>query len=444
MTLEPVSVCPTTPQQRDDGDATRVVIVGAGFAGLAAAKALAHAPTRVTVIDRQNHHVFQPLLYQVATAALAPTQIATPVRTILRKQGNAEVILGEVVGVDLERKQVLTADRRVAFDYLILATGARHAYFGHDDWEHHAPGLKTIDDATALRSRILLAFERAEVEEDEAERARLLTFVIVGGGPTGVETAGAVAELAKRALRREYRRINPQCARIILLEAGQRLLSAFPDDLSASALAAIERLGVEVRLNTAVTGIDAATVALRDGVIPTRCVIWAAGVQASPAAKWLGATADRAGRTLVGPDLRIVGRDDVFVIGDCAYAIGADGKPLPGIAPVAKQQGAYAARAIKSAIRGEAVAPFTYVDFGAMATVGRKAAIAELRGLRLKGFVGWLTWCAAHIYFLIGFRNRIAVAFDWIWSFLTFERGGRLILAQPAQRMEASPSREAA
>lgn len=443
MIGEPLSVY-SLSGERQTSEPPRVVIVGAGFAGLSAAKALAHARVRVTVIDRHNHHLFQPLLYQVATAALAPTQVATPVRAILRKQTNAEVVLSEVVGVDLERKHVRLADRRIPFDYLILATGARHAYFGNDDWERHAPGLKTVNDALALRDRILLAFEQAELEPDDAERARLMTFVVVGGGATGVETAGAIAELAKRALQRDYRRIDPRCARIILLEAGPRLLASFPPELSSHATEAIRRLGVEVRLNTPVTSIDAATVSVPDGKIGTRCVIWAAGVQSSPAASWIGAAADKAGRTFVGPDLRIAGRDDVFVVGDCAHAIGACGKSLPGIAPVAKQQGAYAARAIEAAIRGSIIAPFRYADSGAMATIGRKAAIADFHGLHLKGLVGWLTWCLAHIYFLIGFRNRIAVAVDWIWSFLTFERGNRLILANSNASAHSDSAREAA
>lgn len=423
-----------------------VVIVGAGFGGLNAAKKLAHAPVRVTLIDRRNHHLFQPLLYQVATAGLAPTQIATPIRAIVRNQPNTSVVLGDVDGIDTRAKQVRLGERRVPYDYLIVATGARHAYFGHDAWEAAAPGLKTLEDATDHRKRILLSFERAELEDDPAERARLMTFVVIGGGPTGVEMAGAIAELALKALAKDYRRINPSSARILLVEAGPRLLTAFPDSLSRHAEEALEKLGVEVRTNTAVTALDAGAVTLGAERIETRCAIWAAGVQASPAARWLGADADRAGRVKVGPDLKPAGHDDIFVIGDCALALDADGAPLPGIAPVAKQQGAYAAETIKRAVTGKpAPAAFDYKDFGILATVGRKSAVADFRGLRLSGFLGWLVWSAAHIYYLIGFRNRLAVTLDWAWSYLTFERGARLITGDvmPAPPKKA-PARDAA
>jgi NADH dehydrogenase len=415
--------------RRDDlAHPPKVVIIGAGFGGLAAAKTLAHAPVHVTVIDRRNHHLFQPLLYQVATAGLAPNQIATPIRAILRKQKNAHVALGMVEAIDTAGKAVVLGDARVPYDYLIVATGARHAYFGHDDWERFAPGLKTLEDATEQRKRILLAFERAELEDDPAERARLTTFVVIGGGPTGVETAGAIAELAKKALARDYRRIDPKSARIILIEAAPRLLGAFPEDLSEHARRALEKLGVEVRLGHAVTDVDEAGVTLGDERLDGRTVIWAAGVQSSPAARWLDIPADRAGRAIIGADLRAPGHDDVFVIGDCAAIDDANGKPLPGVAPVAKQQGAYAARAVLAAVKGERLdKPFRYVDYGNLATVGRQAAIADFRGFHLKGFIGWLVWCAAHIYYLIGFKNRIAVALDWTWSYLTFERGARLI-----------------
>jgi NADH dehydrogenase len=414
----------------------KVVIVGAGFGGLTAAKMLASAPVHVTLIDRRNHHLFQPLLYQVATAGLAPTQIATPIRAIVRKQRNTDVVLGQVDGVDLQRKEVRLGARRAPFDYLIVATGARHAYFGHDAWEAYAPGLKTLEDATAQRRRILLSFERAELEPDPRERERLTTFVVIGGGPTGVETAGAIAELAKKALARDYRRINPQWARIVLLEAAPRVLGGFPEDLSEDARRALEKLGVEVRLGAAVTAIDARGVALGDERIESRCVIWAAGVQSSPAAKWLGADADRAGRVLIEPDLRLPGRPDIFVIGDCAALKDETGRMLPGVAPVAKQEGAYAAKCIRAALKRESVKPFRYKDFGNLATVGRKAAIADFGGFHLKGFVGWLVWSAAHIYFLIGFRNRIAVTLDWLWSYLTFERGARLITGDITQVSE--------
>lgn len=417
----------------------RVVIIGAGFGGLTAAKALAKAPVQVTLIDRRNHHLFQPLLYQVATAGLAPTQIATPIRAIVRRQRNTDVALGHVDGIDLQRREVRLGARRVGFDYLIVATGARHAYFGNDEWEPYAPGLKTLEDATAQRRRILLSFERAELETDPEERARLTTFVVIGGGPTGAETAGAIAELAKKALVCDYRRINPRAARIVLVEAAPRILGAFPESLSEHARAALDKLGVETRLGVAVTKIDPRGVTLGGERIESRCVIWAAGVQSSPAAKWLKATADRAGRVLVGPDLRLPGREDVFVIGDCAALNGANGRPLPGVAPVAKQQGVYAAKAILSALAGRTTKPFRYIDFGDLATIGRKAAIADFGGFHLRGFVGWLVWSAAHIYFLIGFRNRIAVTLDWLWSYLTFERGARLITGDIVDEPEQAP-----
>lgn len=445
--LDPECGCPIEAARREElASLPKVVIVGAGFGGLTAAKALAKAPAHVTLIDRRNHHLFQPLLYQVATAGLAPTQIATPIRAILRKQRNTDVALGAVEGVDLERRQVILGDRRIAYDYLIIATGARHAYFGHDDWESVAPGLKTLEDATALRKRILLAFERAELEHDASERARLTTFVVIGGGPTGVETAGAIAELAKKALACDYRMINPRCARIVLVEAGPRVLGAFPEDLSQEARRALECLGVEVQLGKPVSAIDASGVTLGEERIESRSVIWAAGVQSSPAARWLDIPADRAGRAIIGPTLRAPGHDNVFVIGDCAALEGPNGKPLPGVAPVAKQQGEYAAKAILGALAGKSHdKPFRYADFGNLATVGRKAAVADFGGLHIRGFIGWLVWSAAHIYFLIGFRNRIAVTLDWMWSHLTFERGARLITgevmenpAAPERRREAA------
>ncbi len=444
--FDPECGCPIEAARREElAHRPKVVIVGAGFGGLTAAKALAKAPVHVTLIDRRNHHLFQPLLYQVATAGLAPTQIATPIRAILRKQRNTDVMLASVDGVDLKRRYVMLGAQRVPYDYLIVATGARHSYFGRDEWERFAPGLKTLEDATEQRKRILLAFEHAELESDPAERARLTTFVVIGGGPTGVETAGAIAELAKKALAQDYRRINPQCARIVLVEAGPRLLGAFPEDLSDHARCALRKLGVEVRLGEPVTGCDADGVTLGSARIESRCVIWAAGVQSSPAAGWLGAPADRAGRATVGSDLRIAGHDNVFVIGDCALVQGPNGKPLPGAAPVAKQQGAYAAKAILKHISGKRIRDFAYADFGAMATIGRKAAIADFRGLHLKGFIGWLVWSAAHVYFLIGFRNRIAVTMDWTWSYLTFERGARLITGDIEEAPRATDlQREAA
>ncbi len=439
--------CPIEAARREDlAQLPKVVIVGAGFGGLSAAKALAKVRAHVTLIDRRNHHLFQPLLYQVATAGLAPTQIATPIRAILRRQRNTDVVLGEVTGLDAASREIKLGARRVPYDYLIIATGARHSYFGRDEWERFAPGLKTLEDATEQRKRILLSFERAELETDAAERVRLTTFVVIGGGPTGVETAGAIAELAKRALACDYRRINPKCARIVLVEAGPRILGAFSEDLSEAARASLEMLGVEVRMGKAVSAIDEAGVSLADERIESRCVIWAAGVQSSPAARWLDIAADRAGRAVVADTLRAPDHDNIFVIGDCAAVKDRDGKPLPGVAPVAKQQGLYAARAIIAALRNERFdRPFRYADFGNLATVGRKAAIADFRGLRLKGLVGWLVWSAAHVYFLIGFRNRIAVTLDWAWSYLTFERGARLITGDLADIQPTSgTAREAA
>ncbi len=420
----------------------RVVIIGAGFGGLAAAKALKKAPVDVTLIDRRNHHLFQPLLYQVATAGLAPNQIATPIRAIVRNQKNVSVELGTVEAIDSAKREVVLGDRRVGYDHLIIATGARHAYFGHDAWEEFAPGLKTLEDATEQRKRILLAFERAELEPDATERAALTTFVVIGGGPTGVETAGAIAELANKALARDYRRIDPKSARIILLEAAPRILTAFPEDLSDNAKRSLEKLGVEVRLGKAVTHVDESGVTLGDVHIASRCVIWAAGVQSSPAARWLNIPADRAGRALIAGNLRAPGNDNIFVIGDCAAVDDASGRQLPGVAPVAKQQGVYAARVIEAALNGNPLTePFAYVDYGNLATVGRKAAVADFRGFHLKGFIGWLVWCAAHIYYLIGFKNRIAVALDWTWSYLTFDRGARLITGDIADEQRTTAAK---
>ncbi|MBV9221310.1 MAG: NAD(P)/FAD-dependent oxidoreductase [Methylobacteriaceae bacterium] len=414
----------------------RIVIIGAGFGGLTAAQSLAKAPVDVTIVDRHNYHLFQPLLYQVATAGLAPSDIASPVRSILRQQKNATVMLAEVAGVDLVRREVLAEDRRIGFDRLIVATGARHAYFGHDDWSRYAPGLKQIDDATYLRRRILLAFEKAETEVDEAERRRLLNFVVVGGGPTGVEMAGAIAELAKRALAADFRAIDPRLAHVVLVEAGPRLLPTFDPALSEAARRALERLGAAVRLGSAVTGCDAGGVALGSERIEARTIIWAAGVMASRAAQWLGVTPDRNGRVRVSPDLTVPGHPDVFVIGDTAVVPGPDGNPLPGVAPVAKQQGAYVAARIIADLQGRALPPFHYRDFGSLATVGRKYAVVQMGRLRLTGFIAWLLWCTAHIYFLIGFRNRLSVAMNWVWNYLTFQRGTRLITGISGSRMD--------
>ncbi len=445
--------CDCPPEARAVGETDgrpRVVIVGAGFGGLSAAKVLRKANVRVSVVDRRNHHLFQPLLYQVATAGLSPGQIATPIRTILREQKNAEVLLGTVTGVDKARREVILEDGPVNYDYLILATGARHSYFGHDEWEPFAPGLKSLEDATELRKRILLAFERAELEEDFDARRRLLTFVVIGAGPTGVEMAGSIAELAHRALARDFRSIDPSAARIVLVEAGPRALSTFPEYLSAYTKKALGRLRVELMTDTRVTGIDKHGVTLSkpggSEELPSACVIWAAGVASSPVAKWLDVEPDRAGRTPVRADLTIEGYPEIFVIGDCSLAKDKDGKPLPGLAPVAKQQGEYVGKLLAAVIRDpdQARAPFRYRDFGALATVGRKIAIADFGRIRLKGFIGWLTWSVAHIYFLIGFRNRFSVALDWTWSYLTFQRGARLITGSIGKQREHSEGAAAA
>ena len=407
----------------------RVVIVGAGFGGLAAAGALRKAPVDVTIVDRRNHHLFQPLLYQVATAGLSPADIAAPIRSIVRNYANTRVLLDSVEGVDSERRTVrLGSGGRLDYDWLLLATGARHSYFGRDEWAEHAPGIKSIEDATAVRRKVLLALERAETEADPERRKALLTFVVIGGGPTGVEMAGAIAELAQRSVSREFRSITPHCSRVVLIEGGGRLLPSFPETLSSKAKTAIERLGVEVRLNAPVTGIDAREVRIGDESIRTHTAIWAAGVQASPAALWLRARCDRAGRVLVGPDLRVPGCGNVFAIGDTASCPGTDGRPVPGIAPVAKQQGQHFAATVLAAIEGKAApAPFRYRSFGNLATIGRRSAVIDFGRIHLTGFPAWALWSVAHIWFLIGFRSRIVVSLSWLWSYFTFERGARLI-----------------
>jgi NADH:ubiquinone reductase (H+-translocating) len=413
----------------------RIVIIGAGFAGLSAAKQLARAPFEVTIVDRHNYHLFQPLLYQVATAGLSPGDIASPIRAILRHQKNTQVILAKVSGIDTVRNEVVAEGRRIPFDHLIVATGAEHAYFGHD-WSSYAPGLKTIDDATYLRRRILLAFERAETEPDADERRRLLNFVVVGGGPTGVEMAGAIAELAKRALASDFRSIDPRCARIILIEAGPRLLAPFAPSLSEAARRSLEQLGVEVRLGAVVTDCDCSRVSLDRERIETRTIIWAAGVKASPAAEWLAVSSDGAGRVRVQPDLSVPGHPNIFVIGDAAAASGPDGKPLPGVAPVAKQQGRYVATLLIARAKGKTLPGFCCRDFGSMATIGRKRAVAQVGTCKLSGMTAWLLWSLVHVYFLIGFRNRLLVAMNWCWSYVTFHRGTRLITGISGSRIE--------
>jgi NADH dehydrogenase len=406
----------------------RIVVIGAGFGGLWAAKALRRAPAEVVIIDERNYHLFQPLLYQVATAGLSPADIAAPIRHIVSRQHNTRVMLDRVTGIDAAGRRVLIGERSIAYDYLVVATGARHAYFGHDEWAAVAPGLKTIDDATRLRRKILIAFERAEEETDAGRRAALMTFVIVGGGPTGVEMAGAIAELAKVALAHDFRAIDPTMSRIVLIEAGPRVLPSFPPELSAVAQRDLHRLGVEVQIGAAVTGCDAEGVMIGATQIASRTIVWAAGVAASPAAAWLDAPHDRQGRAIVGADLSLPDHPEIFVIGDTAQVHDRAGKPLPGVAPVAKQQGNYVARVIQSRLSGTTVPPpFRYRDFGNLATIGRSAAVVDLGYLRLTGRIAWLFWSMVHVYFLIGFRSRIAVAFDWLWAYITFQRGARLI-----------------
>jgi NADH dehydrogenase len=421
-----VSSCRTTASA---GKRPRVVIVGAGFGGLTVAKALKNAPVDVTIIDRRNYHLFQPLLYQVATAGLSPADIAAPIRGILRDQRNAEVVMGRVESIDRDRREVhILGNGVVAYDYLILAAGARHAYFGHDEWEDVTLGLKKIDDATAIRHAILMAFERAERETDIDERERLLTFVVVGGGPTGVEMAGAIAELAKKTLAKDFRSIDPTSARILLIEAGPRVLASFPERLSRKAEESLTKLGVEVKLNSPVESCDAGGVIVRDFRFASRTVIWAAGVQASPAAKWLKAEHDRAGRVFVRENLSLIGDPEIFIIGDNAAVRSADGTPVPGVAPAAKQMGAYVGNLISRRVgQQSAPPPFRYRNYGNFATIGRHAAVADFGWLKLSGFLAWSLWGAAHVFFLIGFRNRLTVMLNWLWAYVTFQRGARLI-----------------
>ena len=410
----------------------RVVILGGGFGGLYAAKALARARVDVTLIDRRNHHLFQPLLYQVATAALSAVDVGEPIRKVLRRQRNATVLMAHAESVDVTEHRVrLAGDGDLAYDFLIVATGATHSYFGHDDWQEHAPGLKTIEDALTIRRKLLLAFERAEATVDDTERDSWMTFVVIGGGPTGAELAGAMAEVARHTLARDFRRFDPGAARVLLLEGADRILPGYPPELSGKAQRQLERLGVEVRTDTFVTAVDAAGVQAGDERIATRTIFWAAGVAASPLGATLGAPLDRAGRVLVAPDLSIPGHPEVFVIGDLA-AIRHGGGDVPGVAPAAIQGGLHAAAMIRRALRGEPAELFRYRDRGSMATLGRKAAVAVIGRLRLSGLVAWLCWLCVHIFFLIGFRNRFVVLFEWAWSYFTYQRSARLILHEAA------------
>jgi NADH dehydrogenase len=406
----------------------RVVIVGAGFGGLEAAFGLAGAPVRITVVDRRNHHLFQPLLYQVATAALATSEIAWPIRYLLRDRPEVTTLFATVTGVDANNKRVLLDDGdTLPYDTLVLATGARHAYFGHDEWEPYAPGLKTLEDATTLRRRILVAFERAERESDPKRRAALLTFVIIGAGPTGVELAGTIAELAQDTLPPDFRNIDTHKARVVLIEAGPRVLAGFADDLSAYAQRSLASLGVEVMLGHPVTECTADGVVYGDQRLETKTIIWAAGVRASPAAEWLGAAADRAGRLQVLPDLTVPGHPDIFAVGDTVTIAGPDGNPVPGIAPAAKQQGRYVAEAIKTRLRGGTPAPFRYQHAGSLAQIGKRLAVIDFGRFKLRGTLAWWIWGIAHIYFLIGLRNRLSVAISWLWIHARDQRAARLI-----------------
>src|ERR1700709_1334755 len=428
-----------TPEQAPPPKPHRVVIVGAGFGGLQAAFGLTGAGVSVTLVDRRNHHLFQPLLYQVATASLATSEIAWPIRYLLRDRPDVTTLFATVSGVDATQKRVLLDDGdALPYDTLILATGARHAYFGHDEWEPFAPGLKTLEDATTLRRRILVAFERAERESDAQRRAALLTFVIIGAGPTGVELAGTIAELAQDTLPPDFRNIDTRKARVVLVEAGSRVLAGFPDDLSAYAQRSLESLGVEVAFGQPVTDCTADGVVYGDKKLEAKTIIWAAGVRASPAAEWVGAPAARAGGVQVLPDLTVPGHPEVFAIGDTVTINGPDGNPIPGIAPAAKQQGRYVAGLIKARLRGEKLAPFVYKHAGSLAQIGRRLAVIDFGRIRLRGWLAWWVWGVAHIYFLIGLRNRLSVAISWLWIYTRQQRGARLITQAGATRPAAA------
>jgi NADH dehydrogenase len=429
----------------------RVVVVGAGFGGLEAARKLAKLPVRVILIDRKNHHTFQPLLYQVATAGISPGEIAAPIRWILRGHRNVEVLLGEVVSFDLQRRVVKLTDLEIGYDYLVVAAGATHSYFGHDEWEPWAPGLKTIEDALEIRRRVLLAFELAERQAAEGKPATDLNFVIVGAGPTGVELAGTLAEIARQVLRDEFRSIDPRRTRIVLLEGGPRVLPVYAPDLSQSAVRQLEKLGVEVRTSALVTRITPGAVWIGEERLPATVVLWAAGVAASPLGKKLGAPVDRAGRVLVNPDLTVPDHSDVFVIGDLASLKDEHGNLLPGVAPAAMQQGRYVAKIIAADLKKSPRKNFHYFDKGSLATIGRAAAVAQIRKIHISGYFAWLAWLFIHIMFLIGFRNRLIVLIQWAWSYLTYERGVRLITgdmtlpgwpekAEPPKRRETEPA----
>lgn len=414
----------------------RVVIIGGGFGGLWAAKALANKPVDVTLIDRKNHHVFQPLLYQVATAVLSPGEIAQPIRRILHKADNIEVILGEVVGFDKENNKVILVEgSQISYDYLIVAGGARHSYFGNDDWERDAPGLKTIEDAVEMRRRILVAFETAERDAYLTGKQKQLNFVVVGGGPTGVELAGAIADIARKALAKDFKAIDTRKAKVMLFEGSDKILGTFGKDLSASAKQQLESLGVEVHLNSFVTDVETGRVKVGENWIDCDVVLWATGVAASPLGKALGVETDKAGRVVVEKDLSIKGFPNIFVIGDMAYLLQNDGEPVPGVSPAAMQMGTATASNILAELKGKPREDFVYWDKGTMATIGRKKAIAQFAGMKFKGWIAWMMWLFLHVFFLIGFRNRLAVLFEWFWAYLTRERSARLITGDPGEML---------
>jgi NADH dehydrogenase len=424
---------------QSSGAVPHVVIIGAGFAGLYAARSLASSKLPITIVDRRNHHTFQPLLYQVATASLSPGEIAYPIRHIFKRDENVSVLLTAATGFDLQRRKVRLEGDELGYDYLIVAAGATHAYFGHPEWATYAPGLKTVEDATEIRRRMLLAFEIAERRARLNHLPEAINFVVVGGGPTGVELAGAVAEIAQRVLASDFRSIDPRSTRVTLIEAGPRILPAFAEDLSASAVRQLNRLGVEVMTGAAVTRIDATHVYVGEDALPASVVLWGAGVSASPLGKLLGSPVDRAGRVHVQPDLTLPGHPEVFVLGDLASILQDNGSPVPGVAPAAIQMGQFAAAAIRSDLRGEGRKAFHYVDKGSLATIGRSSAVADVRGFKMSGLVAWLTWLLVHVLFLIGFRSRTQVVWEWFWSYVTFSRGARLITGQSRSVVPVEP-----
>lgn len=412
---------------------TKVVVIGGGFGGLWAVRALRKAPVDITLIDRSNHHLFQPLLYQVATAGLAAPSIAAPLRHILRAQKNVTVLMGEVSTIDTTARRVFMGEHAISYDYLLVASGATHAYFGHDEWERYAPGLKNLDDAFAIRARILSAFEEAEATQDASQRDACLTFVVIGGGPTGVELAGTLAEIARHTLARDFRNIDSRKSRVMLIEAGPRVLGAFAEDLSAKARQQLEKLGVEVRTGQPVSEIGDGFLRFGDQRVAARTILWAAGVSASPLGKQLGAELDRAGRVRVQPDLSLAAHPEIFVAGDLA-SISSDGKPVPGVAPAAKQMGSLVAKNILARLAGRETRPFHYADFGSLATIGRHSAVAQLPNVKLSGIFAWWFWLLLHIFFLIGFRSRLIVLINWAWAYFTYGRGARIILGLESEK----------